>query len=88
MANIKSSIKRAKINKVKAMVNKRKKSALKTQIKKTDLAIQSAAENADELFRKTQADLDRAATNGLISKNTAARRKSRLAKLANKAGEA
>jgi small subunit ribosomal protein S20 len=88
MANIKSSIKRAKSNQARAMVNKRKKSALRTQIKKTVLAIESAADNAGEMLRKTQADLDRAATNGLISKNTAARRKSRLARLANVSREA
>ena len=87
MANIKSSIKRAKSNQARAMVNKRKKSALRTQIKKTVLAIESA-DNAGEMLRKTQADLDRAATNGLISKNTAARRKSRLARLANDSREA
>lgn len=82
MANIKSSIKRVNINESKSMVNKRKRSALKTQIKKTDLAIQENADNAEEILRETQADIDRAATTGLISKNTAARRKSRLARLA------
>ncbi len=88
MANIKSSIKRVKINHSKALVNKSKKSALKTQIKKTIEAITATAENAEELLRATQADLDRAATTGLISKNTAARRKARLARLYKQAAEA
>jgi small subunit ribosomal protein S20 len=87
MANIKSSIKRIKINEAKGKVNKRKKSALKTQIKKTDLAILENADNVEEVLRKTQADIDKAASNGLISKNTAARRKSRLARLAQQSQE-
>jgi small subunit ribosomal protein S20 len=87
VANIKSSIKRIKINEAKGKVNKRKKSALKTQIKKTDLAILENADNVEEVLRKTQADIDKAASNGLISKNTAARRKSRLARLAQQSQE-
>ena len=79
MANIKSQIKRNRQNEVRAARNKAAKSELKTRIK----AVSNAAgtgEEAGELYRAAQKKIDMAVTKGLLHPNTAARRKSRLAK--------
>ena len=80
MANIKSQIKRNRQNEVRAARNKAVKSELKTRIK----AVTSATEGDDagELYRTAQKRIDMAVTKGLLHPNTAARRKSRLAKKA------
>ncbi len=82
MPNIKSAIKRVSVNQRKAQFNKAKKSELKTALKKTEIALQEAADNSAELLKDTQAKLDRAVRKGLIHKNKAARKKSQLARLA------
>ncbi|MCL2366467.1 MAG: 30S ribosomal protein S20 [Oscillospiraceae bacterium] len=88
MANIKSSEKRIILSRKAAARNKAARSLMKTNIKKFDAAAQSgdqaAAESAHRLAVKT---VDRAATNGLIHKNKAARRKSALAKQLNAVGQ-
>ena len=62
-----------------------RKSALKTTIKKYEAALVNDPSNALPTRKGIQA-LDQAATNGVIHKNTAARKKSRLSKrLANNA---
>lgn len=79
MANIKSSKKRIKVAEVKTKQNRMIKSALKTSIKKLETAID--AKNLDEaktLFVSTSSSLDAAAQKGVLHKNAAARRKSRL----------
>ena len=79
MANIKSSIKRIATNEKKAAQNKTKKSALKTVLKKLDAAVSTGAENAGELYQAAVKSLDKAASKGIIHKNAASRKKSRLA---------
>lgn len=61
-----------------------RKSALKTSVKKCRSAIASG-ENTESVFNKTVSAIDKAAAKKLIHKNTAARKKSRLAKAVNKA---
>jgi small subunit ribosomal protein S20 len=78
MANIKSQIKRNRQNEVRAARNKAVKSELKTRIKAVTSA--PAGEDAAELYRSAQKRIDMAVTKGLLHPNTAARRKSRLAK--------
>lgn len=78
MANIKSSIKRIKTTEKKTLQNKSKKTALKTTLKKFDVALKENAENTAELLQATVRSLDKAASKGIIHKNTAARKKSRL----------
>ena len=80
MANIKSQIKRNRQNEVRAARNKAAKSELKTRIKAVINA--PAGEDAGELYRSAQKRIDMAVTKGLMHPNTAARRKSRLAKRA------
>lgn len=87
MPNIKSAIKRVNVNKSKALKNVMRKSALKTSIKKCKKAIDTGV-NVDAVFSKTTSDIDKAAAKKLIHKNTAARKKSRLALAINKAAQA
>ncbi|MDR3207733.1 MAG: 30S ribosomal protein S20 [Oscillospiraceae bacterium] len=80
MPNIKSAKKRVKVTETKTAVNRMVKSSLKTSIKKARAVIaEGEPEVAGEVFRSVQRDLDRAVAQGILHKNTAARRKSRLA---------
>ncbi|HHU62700.1 MAG TPA: 30S ribosomal protein S20 [Clostridiales bacterium] len=85
MANIKSSIKRAKIARVKTLRNKMIKSRLKTHIKKFNEQLESNnIEEAKALFPNLTKLIDKAAAKGTIHKNAAARKKSKLAAKLNK----
>ena len=85
MANIKSQKKRILTNAKRAERNKAVKSELKTRVKN---AVKAAAEpeQGDEALRLAVKRLDMAAAKGVIHKNQAARRKSRLMKKINAAG--
>ena len=87
LPNIKSAIKRVNINKSKALKNVMRKSALKTSVKKCRAAIASGVDTKS-VYSITVSDIDKAASKKLIHKNTAARKKSRLAKAMNKAAQA
>lgn len=81
MANIKSQKKRILTNAKAQERNKAIKSELRTRTKS---ALKSAGtENADEAVRLAVKRLDMAAAKGVIHKNQAARRKSRLMKKLN-----
>lgn len=82
MPNIKSAKKRVKVNAAKAERNKAARSALRTEIKNANAAI-AAGENREEALRAAVKKIDQAAAKGLLHKNTAARKKSALAKKAN-----
>ena len=79
MANIKSQIKRNRQNEARRVRNKSVRSELKTRTKN---AVSTAAEGGDteEALRLAVQRIDTAATKGVIHKNQAARRKSRLMK--------
>ncbi|MBP5510157.1 MAG: 30S ribosomal protein S20 [Kiritimatiellae bacterium] len=81
MANIKSAIKRAKQAKVRTERNKAAKHAL-ADSRKVALAAIEAGNKEDALkgFSEYASKLDRAAKKGIIKKNTADRKKSRMAK--------
>lgn len=80
MANIKSAQKRIKVTEAKTLRNKMVKSALKTAIKKFETALKSNdASLIDSTFKAAVKALDMAATKGIIHKNMASRKKSRLA---------
>ena len=85
MANVKSAKKRIKVNQKKAALNKSRNTALKTAIKKANAAIESNADNKDELIKDAVKKIDQAASKNLIHKNCAARKKSNLARKANNA---
>lgn len=83
MPNIKSAKKRVKVIATKTARNKANRSALKTQIKKADEAIATNAADKQEAVKAAVKKIDQAVAKGLLHKNTAARRKSALAKKAN-----
>ncbi len=80
MANHKSALKRHRQSLKRRARNVAVKSSLKTTIKKVREAItQKDAGKAQELLVQTTTALDKAASKGVIHKNNAARRISRLA---------
>ena len=80
MANIKSAKKRIKVIETKTLNNRMIKSALKTTIKKFEAAVEAKnVEDAKALFTSVTKSLDMSASKGVIHKNMAARKKSRLA---------
>lgn len=84
MPNIKSAIKRAKTNEKRRLQNASQKSAMRTAIKSVETAAASNdAASAKAALIEAAKKLDKAATKGLIHKNAAARKKSRLAKKVN-----
>jgi small subunit ribosomal protein S20 len=86
MANIKSQIKRNRQNAKRHERNKAVKSALKTSTKKVRAAVTGGdADTAKDELRRVARELDKAASNGVVHKRTAARRKSRLARAVNAA---
>ena len=82
MANIKSQKKRNLTNPKARERNKAVKSELKTRVKAALRDAEAGAEEAADALRLAQKRLDKAATKGVIHKNQAARRKSRLMKTA------
>ena len=87
MANIKSQIKRNRSNAKAAERNKAVRTALKTSTKKARAAVTDGdVDVAQASALETSRALDKAASKGIVHKRTAARRKSRLTKAANKVG--
>jgi small subunit ribosomal protein S20 len=82
MANIKSQKKRNLTNAKARERNKAVKSELKTRVKQALHGAETGAEEAGDQLRLAQKRLDKAASKGVIHKNQAARRKSRLMKTA------
>ena len=85
MPNIKSAKKRVKVIAVKTARNRVLNSALKTDIKKANAALDNGAENKAEAVKTAIKKIDMAQAKGLMHKNTAARKKSALQKKLNKA---
>ena len=83
MANIKSAKKRVVVNRKRAERNKARSSALKTQMKKANAAIEDNSADKAEVVKATIKAIDQAAAKGLIHKNNAANKKSALVKKAN-----
>lgn len=81
MANIKSQIKRNRQNEKRRQANRSLRSELRTRIKSVESAVEAGdAQAAGEALRLAQKRIDMAAAKGLLKPNTAARRKSRLAR--------
>ena len=86
MPNIKSAKKRVKIIEKKTLRNNMIKSGYKSAVRKFEEAIDAGnIEEAKTLFVEATKKIDQACTKGVIVKNTAARKKSRLAKMLNTA---
>ncbi len=85
MANTKSAEKRIKVIRRRTLRNKSLKSALRTAIRKFEHALAGAArEEAAAALKNALRAIDKAVTKGILHKNTAARKKSRLARRFNK----
>ncbi len=83
MANHKSAIKRAKQSQGRRLRNRSAKTTLKGLEKKLRAVKEAGSENSDEILRKTQSALHKAAKKGIIHKKTASRKISRLFKFMN-----
>jgi small subunit ribosomal protein S20 len=84
MPNNAAAEKRMRQEKKRRLRNRMVKSTVRTQITKARLTIESGAD-AQEAVRAAVSELDRAAKKGVIHRNNAARRKSRLMKQLNAA---
>jgi len=84
LANIKSQIKRNKQNQKRRMRNRVYRGTARTYVRKAEAAIKVGDTQAsqEEVLKAIKA-LDKAASKGVIHKNNAARRKSRLVKKLN-----
>ena len=84
MPNIKSAIKRVNVIEMKTLRNNMIKSEYKTAIKKFEEALNNSnIDEATKLFSQATKKIDQACSKGVIVKNTAARKKSNLAKKLN-----
>lgn len=84
MANLASAKKRIKQNDRNQKRNRARKSAVKTQTRKfLDALHDGNVQLAQELFCRVTKDIDQVAAKGTLHRNTAARRKSRLARKLN-----
>lgn len=84
MPNIKSAIKRVSVIEKKTLRNNMIKSGYKSAVKKFEQALESGnIEEAKTLFSQATKKIDQACSKGVIVKNTAARKKSNLAKKLN-----
>ena len=84
MPNIKSAIKRVSVIEKKTLRNNMIKSGYKSAVKKFEQAIEAGnIEEAKKLFSEATRKIDQACSKGVIVKNTAARKKSNLAKKLN-----
>ncbi|MDQ4090117.1 MAG: 30S ribosomal protein S20 [Actinomycetota bacterium] len=78
MANIKSQIKRNKTNEARRLRNKAVRSEIKTRVKVAVSVAADSPEQAEDALRTAIKRLDKAAAKGIIHKNQAANRKSKL----------
>ena len=85
MANIKSAQKRIRVAAKRQARNKHVKSGTKTAIKKVNVAVKAGDVAAKDLLIQAISSIDRACSKGVYHKNTAARKKSKLTKMVNKA---
>ena len=84
LANIKSAKKRILVNRTKAARNKSIKSAVKTSIKKVEVAVENKDKAAAEVALKDAVStISKATSKGVYHKNNCARKVARLSKAVN-----
>jgi len=88
VANIRSQIKRNRQNERRRLRNKSVRSEMRTRTKKAVNAVEGGTEDAAEAVRAAVRRIDKAAAQGVIHKNQAANRKSRLMRRAGATGGA
>ncbi|MFH1683320.1 MAG: 30S ribosomal protein S20 [Candidatus Margulisiibacteriota bacterium] len=79
----KSGVKRARQAKKRNARNLEAKKAVKNALKAAQRAIKAKAADAQDLIRKAISVIDKSVQRGIVPKNQAARKKSRLAKKLN-----
>ena len=84
MPNIKSAMNRLKVSEKKNLRNRMVKTGVKTAIKKYQVALNEGVAPASAQLSATTSAIDKAAAKGILHKNTANRKKARLAKALNK----
>lgn len=81
MANLKSAIKRVKVNNKKRERNQSFKADMRTEIKKVERLIEANdVENAKNAYREATRKIDKVVQKGIIHRNNGNRQKSRLAR--------
>jgi small subunit ribosomal protein S20 len=80
VANTKSAIKRIRQNEKRRLRNRAVRSKVRTAVKIVRAALTEKSPAAAEALRETVRALDKAVTKGVIHRNTASRKKSRLAR--------
>ena len=86
MANHKSAIKRARQNEIRRLRNKGTKTTIKSIVKDVRSSVgEASGEETKVKMNTAQSVIDKASKKGVIHKRTAARKISRLTKLANSA---
>ena len=83
MANIQSQIKRNKQNEKRRLRNRTVLGSARSAVNKARAAFEANSPETKEQILKAISELDKAAESGVIHKNNAARRKSRLMKKLN-----
>ena len=84
MANIKSAVKRIRTSEKRRIRNAAVRSSVRSAVKSARTALEGVqAAQARETLQRTIQTLDKAVTKGVIHKNTAARKKSRLTRQLN-----
>jgi small subunit ribosomal protein S20 len=86
LPNIKQQAKRMRQAEVRRVRNKSRKTEIKTYIKQFEAALQRGdRDESENLLNKAVRELDKAASDGVIHKNNAANKKSRLTNKFNQA---
>ena len=85
MPNIKSQKDRMRLTAKQTVRNKASRSALRTTVKKANASIEANADNKADAMKVAAVALEKAGGKGLIHKNNASRKVSRMAKRANRA---
>lgn len=86
MAHTRQALKRLRTNTEKHLKNRSAKSSIKTASAKVTLAAQEQKkEETGKLLSEVYSQIDKAVKQGILHKNTAARKKSRLAQATKKA---
>lgn len=81
MPNIKSAAKRVRVTEKRTLRNRQVKATMRTAIRQYLQTLESGSrEVAEASLRNAVSQIDRAASKGVIHKNQAARKKSRLSK--------
>ena len=83
MANTKSAIKRIKQSEQRRQRNRAARSAIRSSLKAARTAVSAKSPDSKTSVREAIRTLDRAVSRGVIHRNTAARRKSALARSLN-----